>query len=82
MAKTGTRHNTTEALVNNGRWLAAVGGWWSLGAVLNKNKEFLRTALVGLHRDAVKRHRDAVKRHRECAVLRQAGDSSEHERWT
>ena len=29
MVKTWT-HTTTEALLNNGWWLAAVGGWWRL----------------------------------------------------
>ena len=27
IAKTLARHNTTERLLNNGWWLAAVGGW-------------------------------------------------------
>ena len=44
--KTWTRHKTTEALLKNGWRLVAVGGSWSLGAVLNKKKkEVLRTAL-------------------------------------
>ena len=54
MVKTWARHKTTEALLNNGWqlaavgggwlavgggwWWAAVGGWWLLGAVLKRNK--------------------------------------------
>ena len=35
MVKTWARHKTTETVLNNG-WRLAVGGWWSLEAVLNK----------------------------------------------
>ena len=61
MVKAWTRHKTTEALLNNGWRLAAAVGWWFVAvggwqrlevlkgfpAVLNKKKEFLRTALRG-----------------------------------
>ena len=53
MANTWARHKTTKTGLNNGwrlaavggGWRLAVGGWWSLGAVLNKKRRFLRTAL-------------------------------------
>ena len=48
MVKTWARHKTTNSMLNNGWRLVAVGGWWSLGAVLNKKMwGFSRTALRG-----------------------------------
>ena len=47
MDKTQNHRRTIEQwLAVGGGWrLVAVGGWWFLGAVLNK-KDFLRTALI------------------------------------